>query len=534
MPVTTAVLAGRYRLEARIAVGGVGEVWRATDRALARPVAVKLLRPEYTQDRGALTRFRAEARHAGSLAHPGIARVYDYGEDDRAYPPYLVMELVEGPSLAGVLTQGPLDAASTMDLIAQTAAGLAAAHQAGVVHRDVKPGNLLLSRHGRVKITDFGIAYAVGSAPLTCTGTLVGTPGYLAPERVSGASGTPAADLYALGVVAYECLAGSPPFGGDPVVVAVAHRDRPLPPLPAGVPAEVAALVADLTEKEPAARPASAGEAGRRAAGLRDALACEGGRGLGARTGRALPSGTLPSGALSSGVLSSGVLSFRALSSGAPSSGVPSFRAPSSPALAAWATGSQPAAPPTGGEPAASPAPTPASTMPPGPPARASATGPSWRVRSVVLAVAASTLSAGLAGWLLAGLFQAVPAPQGRSSAASAASARQGTAGGRAAGRTITVNGSSLLGRPVGAVREQLRALGLQVRVQWRPQGQSPPGTVVAMYPSGVLPANSVVLVTAAKRPARAPGYAILGQGSRHGDGHGYAHGHGDGGGNGD
>ena len=218
---------------------------------------------------GTLARFRSEARHAGSLSHPGIAQVYDYGE---AELPYLVMELVDGPSLAGVLASGPLDPGRAMDVVAQAAAGLQAAHRAGLVHRDIKPGNLLLGPGGQVKITDFGISHAAGSAPLTGTGMVLGTPAYLAPERVAGQPATPASDLYSLGVVAWECLAGEPPFTGSPVEVAVAHRDRPLPPLPGAVPADVAALVAGLTAKDPAARVPGAGAVAERAGRLRDAM----------------------------------------------------------------------------------------------------------------------------------------------------------------------------------------------------------------------------------------------------------------------
>src|SRR5215472_14973321 len=172
------MLAGRYRLEARIAIGAVGDVWRATDLVLGRPVAVKLLRPEYAEHPETLARFEAEARHAASVTHPGIAQVYDYGEDGAAESPYLVMELVDGPSLAGVLAAGPLEPSYAMDVLAQAAAGLEAAHAAGLVHRDIKPANLLVGPDNQVKITDFGIAYAAGSAPITRTGALVGTPTY--------------------------------------------------------------------------------------------------------------------------------------------------------------------------------------------------------------------------------------------------------------------------------------------------------------------------------------------------------------------
>ena len=182
------------------------------------------------------------------------------------------MELVDGPSVAQLMSDGPLSAAWAMHIVAGAAAGLEAAHRAGVVHRDIKPANLLLTRDRRVKVTDFGISYAVNSAPVTSTGQIMGTPGYLAPERLNGTGVTTAADLYALGVVAYECLTGAAPFTGTPIEVAVAHRDQPLPPLPATVPPGVAALIMDLTAKDPAARPGSAGEVASRAAQLRDDL----------------------------------------------------------------------------------------------------------------------------------------------------------------------------------------------------------------------------------------------------------------------
>ena len=272
MPLDGAVLGGRFVLDERIGNGGYGEVWRATDTVLSRPVAVKLLHQRYAQRTETLARFQAEARHAGVLSHENIAQVYDYREPSGEQPPYLVMELVDGPSLEAVLADGPLDARRTMDIIAQAAAGLQAAHAAGMIHRDVKPGNLLLAPGGIVKITDFGIAHMVGSAPVTASGELIGTPGYLAPERVVGEEATPASDLYSLGMVAYECLAGAPPFTGPALAVALAQRDRPLPPLPPSVSADVSAFVTRLTAKDPAYRLSSAAEAAVWAGLLRDGL----------------------------------------------------------------------------------------------------------------------------------------------------------------------------------------------------------------------------------------------------------------------
>src|SRR5215469_10920268 len=263
------VLEHRYRLDGRLALGGVGEVWRGTDLVLRRVVAVKLLRPEYEQDEECLARFRAEGRHAALLSHPNIAQVYDCAETAPPVPGFLVMELVDGQSLARLLAGGPLTPARTMGIVAQAARGLQAAHAAGLVHRDIKPGNLLVGPDDHVKITDFGIAQVAGAARMTRTGMLVGTAAYLAPERATGGPATPASDLYSLGVVAYECLTGQAPFDGEPLAVALAHLQQAMPPLPPSVPAAVAALVADLTAKDPAARPPSAGDVRDRAERLR-------------------------------------------------------------------------------------------------------------------------------------------------------------------------------------------------------------------------------------------------------------------------
>jgi eukaryotic-like serine/threonine-protein kinase len=270
MAQAASILLGRYELGEHIGGGGFSEVWEGTDLVLNRPVAIKMLHVVYAEHAETLARFRAEARHAASVSHGNIARVYDYGETDPPNPPFLVMEFVAGPSLAQVLAGGAMDPVRTMKIVAQAAAGLQAAHRAGLVHRDIKPGNLLLAPGDVVKITDFGIAHAAGSAPVTSTGLVIGTAGYLAPERVAGSRGSAASDLYALGVIAYECLAGSAPFTGVALEVALCHRERPLPALPASVPADVAALVSELTAKNPAARPGSAGAVARRAAELAD------------------------------------------------------------------------------------------------------------------------------------------------------------------------------------------------------------------------------------------------------------------------
>jgi eukaryotic-like serine/threonine-protein kinase len=266
------ILDDRYRLDERIAAGGVGQVWRATDLLLERPVAVKLLRPEYSDHPETLERFRKEAKNAGALNNPHVAQVYDYGPSGPGGSPYLVMEFVDGPSLADLLAVDPIDPALALDVIAQAADGLAAAHKAGVIHRDIKPGNILISSEGKVKVTDFGIAHAAGQVPVTQPGLVMGTTQYMAPERIAGNQGTAASDLYALGIVLHECLTGVPPHDGTAAEVMAAHLYMPLPPLPADVPAELDVLVDRLTAKDPARRISGARELAGLAARLRDAI----------------------------------------------------------------------------------------------------------------------------------------------------------------------------------------------------------------------------------------------------------------------
>jgi eukaryotic-like serine/threonine-protein kinase len=257
---TGSLLAGRYEITAPIATGGMGEVWKARDRVLDRVVAAKVLRSEYTGDPSFLARFRNEARHTAALTHPNIASVYDYGEtvDDSGTQQlaFLVMEFVDGQPLVSILhDEGRLPVDWTLHVLSQSADGLSAAHKAGVVHRDIKPGNLMVRPDGVVKLTDFGIAQARDAAPLTRTGMVVGTAQYLSPEQAQGLEVTAASDVYSLGVVGFECLAGVRPFdGASQVAIALAHINRPPPPLPAHVPPAVRLLIERALAKDPADR----------------------------------------------------------------------------------------------------------------------------------------------------------------------------------------------------------------------------------------------------------------------------------------
>jgi serine/threonine protein kinase len=275
------LLAGRYRLTGRIAAGGMGEVWRGQDQLLNRAVAVKLLPTGRAGDEAFLARFRAEARYAASLSHPGIALVYDYGESSEFGGAYLVMELVDGDPLSAILARaGRLSADVTLDIVSQAARALDAAHQAGIVHRDIKPGNLLIASGGTTKITDFGIATAVRAAQtshLTETGMVMGTAMYVSPEQATGAPVDSASDIYSLGVVAYECLAGHPPFTArEPLAIAFAHKHEPVPALPPDVPPPVSDLVYHMLAKTPEERPANVRVVADRADMLRDTLALGG------------------------------------------------------------------------------------------------------------------------------------------------------------------------------------------------------------------------------------------------------------------
>ncbi|MET7383149.1 serine/threonine-protein kinase [Streptomyces sp. NPDC005526] len=259
------LVAGRYRLHTVIGRGGMGEVWRALDEVLGRPVAVKLLLNDGA-DASAAARFRLEAQTSARLNHPNVVGVFDFGAwEDRFF---LVMELVEGDSLAGELTTGgPLTPERLAQVAQHTAEGLAAAHAQGIVHRDIKPGNLMSDRDGTVRIGDFGIARFVDdhSAALTSTGQIVGTGLYLAPERAIGTPATSASDLYSLGCVLYQLAVGRPPFEASaPTALLYQHVDSaPVPPhqrgaaLPPAFEAYLLSMLAKRPEERPTARQAA-------------------------------------------------------------------------------------------------------------------------------------------------------------------------------------------------------------------------------------------------------------------------------------
>ncbi len=417
------VLSDRYRLSRCVAVGGMGEVWAADDIRLARTVAVKILRPELTGDPEFVDRFRTEARITAALNHPGIAAVYDYGEvgaggDPRGHTAYLVMELIAGESLSAVLARmGRLSTGRTLDVLDQTGRALQAAHTRSLVHRDIKPGNLLITPAGQVKITDFGIAKLAHQAPVTRTGLVMGTAQYISPEQATGHPAVPASDIYSLGVVAYECLAGRLPFPGEnAVAMAMSHvRDTP-GPLPADVPPAVAALVLHMLAKDPTARFPNGAALAQAVGQLRSG---GGGPSASVSTGphRARPvSPVSPASAASSARPASNGASGR---QPRPTAGLPT------PALVP-AAGAVRAAPPTRrAQPPARPAPAPirpATQQPSRPPSRPAASAPAGPTRQPArrvsqrtgLSVAVALLVLALAGALAVWIDQSVadlPAP---------------------------------------------------------------------------------------------------------------------------
>ncbi|MGY1830478.1 serine/threonine protein kinase [Geodermatophilus sp. SYSU D01180] len=476
------LLGGRYRLDSVLASGGMGRVWRAHDTLLDRPVAIKVLRSEYTGDPTFLQRFRAEARHAALLSDPHIAAVHDYGETvspDGEPLAYLVMELVAGEPLSALVARtGGLDATETLRIVRQAAAGLATAHAAGVVHRDVKPGNLLVTPDGGVKITDFGIAFSASSVPMTQTGQVMGTAQYISPEQVQGAKASPASDVYGLGVVAHQCLTGRVPFDAEsPVQVLLMHVQQQPPPLPADVPPDVRALVERAMAKDPAARFPDG-------AALRDAA--------------------------------DAVLAGRS----SPSASSATLVLPVAAAQHAQQTAVLPAD-------VTAPADVPAAA----PRRRRLVAG---ALALLVLALAGVAVVLGTRGDPSP---SAAPSSTPAPSSSSAPSSSAPTTTEPAPPPTVDVVAAALVGRPFPDVQAELTALGLQVQPGTVVTGDAPEGQVVAVDPAGPVVVGSTVTVTyATPPPPQGEGGGDSGEdegGEDDGPGNGNGNGNGNGRGNG-
>ena len=254
------VLGQRYRLEKRIASGGMADVWAGIDDVLQRNVAIKIMRPDADHERLFALRFRDEAVHSAGLMHTNIATVFDYGEDDGLA--FLVQELVDGQPLSKILAErAPLESGEVRSILGQAALALGVAHEARVVHRDVKPANILVRDDGVVMLTDFGIARALDARGHTRVGEMLGTPNYISPEQALGHAATGASDVYALGVVGHEMLSGKRPFDrGTPIATALSHVNEPPPALSEEIPQDLRELIADCLEKDPEKRPANAND----------------------------------------------------------------------------------------------------------------------------------------------------------------------------------------------------------------------------------------------------------------------------------
>ncbi|MBO7717296.1 MAG: serine/threonine protein kinase [Aeriscardovia sp.] len=252
------IIHSRYRLEKRVAQGGMGEVWKAYDLGAKREVAVKALRGDLEENSSRLERMRIEAKNSAYLAHPAIAALFDYYENNRMG--FLIMEYIPWPSLAQIYKEaGRIAPKKLLPLISQVAKGLYVAHKNGVIHRDIKPANIMVSPEGKVKITDFGVSYSADQAQITQAGRVVGTAQYIAPEQARGLKPLPQSDIYSLGIVLYEGLSGHRPFTGTaPVDIAAAQVNDPVPSLPFDIPEELASYVMVMLEKNPAHRPRSA------------------------------------------------------------------------------------------------------------------------------------------------------------------------------------------------------------------------------------------------------------------------------------
>ncbi|MGZ4751920.1 MAG: protein kinase domain-containing protein [Oryzihumus sp.] len=447
------VLGNRYTLTERVAGGGMGEVWEATDGVLGRTVAIKLLRSGYADDTQFVDRFRAEARHSAALSHPNIATVHDYGEEDGES--YLVMELVPGEPLSRVITErGPLGPEEAASVLGQAAAALEMAHQNGFVHRDVKPANIILTPDGTAKLTDFGIARALHGSAITKTGEVMGTAQYISPEQAMGEPATPSSDIYALGIVAHEMLTGKRPFDAEtPVATALSQVNDPPPPLPDEVPEQLRDLIESCLAKDPADRPVSAA-----------AIAEE----LGVPVSGSIATAVTPPSAFDQTAVMATTVRQQDQHSG------PATRIHSA----------APAA------------------------VRSSALTDQVRKRPAVWGLAA-----------LAVIVLAVSLSRCGSGAAKTSTTPKPSPTRTATSRPVTVlSAAAYVGQPVDQVRPALESLGYQVSTRNQASGQQP-GTVLAMSPTGAVPAKAVImLVVAQAAPATTPAHAGPNPGNN--DGH--------------
>ncbi|NUS35498.1 MAG: serine/threonine protein kinase [Pseudarthrobacter sp.] len=530
-PTTGITLGGRFQLTTRIAIGGMGEVWKAKDLVLGRIVAIKVLKEEYTGDPGFLQRFRAEARHTALLNHVGIANVFDYGEEEGSA--YLVMELVPGQPLSSIIEhEQVLSPDRTLSIIAQTARALSVAHAQGLVHRDVKPGNLLITPDGRVKVTDFGIARLADQVPLTQTGQVMGTAQYLAPEQATGQTATGSSDIYSLGVIGYECLTGHRPFSGESqIAIALAQVNDAPPPLPESLPAPVRALLMSMLSKDPKNRPANA---------IKLAEAAEAIRNGDIGAARAAVPGMLlfdaDTGPITAPVdtttAPTGIIGAQGDSSPSATSALPVVGAGAAGAAAGMAAGGSGAS--AVGEEGRQ-----------GPLARANAMAAernwdqeeetyddgsadeprrkgrspwTWPLVALIL-----LLLFALAGFLLSqlGLFAPSGNPtSGTTSSAPATSASPTRTTQSAAPTqtrstptptptptqdTVNVIADGYLGKDYRQVRTQLEQLGLQVTVLPQESRSAAPGTVLQLNPTGTVPKGSLITVVYATAPSPAP-----------------------------
>jgi hypothetical protein len=493
-PVSGLTFGGRYELSSRIAIGGMGEVWEATDLVIGRPVAIKILKDEYLGDPGFLERFRAEARHAALVNHEGIANVYDYGEEDGSA--FLVMELVPGEPLSSILErQHTLTPDRVLDVVAQTAMALHAAHAAGLVHRDIKPGNLLVTPDGRVKITDFGIARITDQVPLTATGQVMGTVQYLSPEQASGQPASPATDIYSLGIVAYEALAGHRPFTGESqVAIAMAQINDTAPDLPHTVPEPIRRLVFACIAKTPSDRPTTAALLARASQALRrgDVLAAASAVPAVLPAGVAAPTMAMQADA-STTVLPSQAPGFDTMLMGVPAG------APTAATAATSAYAPAQAGPPT-------------VTGPYGPGDGPQDDGPrkrsAWTIPLVILIVLLAIL---LAFFLLNNLGKNAGSKSSSTPKAGSSSSQPAKASASASAETINLDPTDYVGKQYSVVKAQLEAKGLEV-VPDEQTANTPDdsGKVTALDPLNVKSGDTVTVTyfgqsTELSAPASAP-----------------------------